>query len=69
MKRRELPKDPTSSRRKAIILEVGTLGHILLTSSLGSLPRCFLFVQELVQDALGLSFLFGQELYPQVPVT
>jgi len=35
MKRRELPKDPTSSRRKAIILEVGTLGHILLTSSLG----------------------------------
>ena len=44
MKRRELPKDPTSSRRKAIILEVGTLGHILLTSSLGSLPRCFLFV-------------------------
>jgi hypothetical protein len=29
-----LERNPTSSRRKAIILEVGTLGHILLTSSL-----------------------------------
>ena len=34
MSSQRLERNPTSSRRKAIILEVGTLGHILLTSSL-----------------------------------